>query len=350
MKRLRRRDANGEDEMKISLGWAIAVALLLPLYNPVKAAEEKLIFAEVVPPDSVIDAKVVQPWAQRVNEQGKGILSIDVRSGPSLADFSNVYDRVLSNVIQVGWEIQAAVGGKFPLSNVVALPLITDNSVDSSVAFWRLYQSGLLKSEYDQVVPIMLVTLPPSTFHFAKPLTTLDTLSGSKLIVPSKVAGDALAALGGAPISLPLTEMYPAIQRGTVDGAMIAWVAFNPWKLAEVTSYHVDVAFGGAAGMIFMAKAKYDSLSPAARKIIDANSGEAPSRAFGQAMTTENDNQRAIVAASAKQTIVTLSPSQLASWQKKITPTIEQWSKATKGGDVVLARFRTELANIKAGH
>lgn len=329
---------------------AAASLSVLVAGTPAKAQETKLLFADVVPPGSVIDAKVVQPWAQRVNAQGKGVLSIDVRPGPAMATFENVYDRVLTDVVQIGWEIQAAVGGKFPLSNVVALPLITDDSVASSVAFWRLYQSGALASEYDQVVPLMLVTLPPSAFHFAKQLKTLDNFAGEKLIVPSKVAGDALAALGGSPLSLPLTDMYPAIQRGTADGTMIAWVAFNPWKLAEVTSYQVDVAFGGAAGMIFMSKAKYKALPPAAKKIIDDNSGEALSRAFGQAMVDEDHAQRNAVMAMPKQTFVKPTPAQIAAWQQKVSPTIDQWTKAVKGGDVILAQFKTELVNIKAGH
>jgi TRAP-type C4-dicarboxylate transport system substrate-binding protein len=318
--------------------------------TPVKAQEQKLLFADVVPPGSVIDAKVVAPWAQKINDAGKGVLSIDVRPGPSMATFENVYDRVLTDVVQIGWEIQAAVGGKFPLSNVVALPLITDDSVASSVAFWRLYKAGALASEYDQAVPIMLVTLPPSAFHFAKPLKSLESFGGEKLIVPSKVAGDALTALGGSPLSLPLTDMYPAIQRGTADGTMIAWVAFNPWKLFEVTHYHVDTAFGGAAGMIFMSKAKYNSLSPAAKKLIDDNSGEAQSRAFGQAMADEDKTQRAAVKAMPNQTFVTPTAAQVAGWQKKVAPTIDQWTKAAKGGDVVLAQFKKDLADIKAGH
>jgi TRAP-type C4-dicarboxylate transport system substrate-binding protein len=332
---------------------AILGALSLCVFGwgmPVQAQETKLLFADVVPPGSIIDAKVVGPWAQKVNEQGKGVLSIDVRSGPAIADFGNVYDRVLSDVVQIGWGIQAFIAGKFPRSNVVALPLITDDSVASSVAFWRLYKSGALASEYDQVVPIMLVTLPPSAFHFAKPLKSIDTLAGEKLIVPSKVAGDALTALGGAPLSLPLTDMYQAIQRGTADGTMIAWVAFNPWKLFEVTTYHVDTAFGGAAGMIFMSKAKYDALPPAAKKIIDNNSGEALSRAFGQTMLDEDHVQRDAVSKMPKQTFVTPTAVQLAGWRQKITPVIDQWTKAVPDGDKVLAQFKTELANIKAGH
>lgn len=317
---------------------------------PAKAQEQKLLFADVVPPGSVIDAKVVGPWAQKVNEESKGILSIDVRPGPAMATFENVYDRVLSDVVQIGWEIQAAVGGKFPRSNVVALPLITDDAVASTVAFWRLYKSGTIAAEYDQAIPIMLVTLPPSTFHFAKPLKSLDTMAGEKMIVPNKVVGDALTALGGAPLSLPLTDMYPAIQRGTADGTMIAWVAFNPWKLFEVTRYHVDAAFGGAAGMIFMSRAKYNSLPPAAKKIIDDNSGEALSRAFGQTMVDEGNTQRAAVKAMPNQTFVTPTAAQIAGWQKKITPTIDQWTKAVPDGNVVLAQFKKNLADVKAGH
>ena len=326
---------------------AFALAALTPT---ARAEETKLLFAEVVPPGSVIDAQVVQPWAKRVNEQGKGVLSVDVRPGVIMADFSNVYDRVLSDVVQIGWEIQAAVGGKFPLSNVVALPLGAQGGADKSTAFWRVYKSGAMAAEYDQVVPLMLVALPGSALHFAKPLKSLETLAGAKLIVPGKVQSDAIFALGGAPVSLPLTDMYPAIQRGTVDGTMIAWVAFNPWKLADVTSYHVDTLLGGAAGMIFMAKAKYDALPPEARKIIDDNSGEALSRAFGTAMEKENDVQRASVKAMDKQIFVTPTPDLLAAWQKKVDPTIEQWARDNKGADVVLQRFRAELASAQASH
>ncbi|HEY1503182.1 MAG TPA: TRAP transporter substrate-binding protein [Stellaceae bacterium] len=329
-----------------------AGALLCALGNsvPASADELRLLFADVVPPGSIIDAKVVQPWAQKINEEGKGVLSIDVRPGPTMATFENVYDRVLTDVAQIGWEIQAAVGGKFPRSNVVALPLVTDDSVASTVAFWRLYQQGLLNAEYDQVVPIMLVTLPPAAFHFNKPLKNLDTMAGQKLIVPNKVAGDALQALGGSPLSLPLTDMYPAIQRGTADGTMIAWVAFNPWKLYEVTTYHVDVAFGGAAGMIFMSRTKYNALPPAAKKIIDENSGEAQSRHFGQVMADEDKVQRESVQKMPKQTFVTPSVAELATWKTKVEPSIAAWTKTATGADTVLAKFKEELANVKAGH
>lgn len=336
--------------MASRIGTAVLAAALLAIFGAAAPADEtKLIFATVTPPGSVINTQVILPWAKRVNAQGEGVLSIDVREGTTLANFGNVYDRVLSDVVQIGWGIHAAVGGKFPLSNVVALPLVFDRSVDGSVAFWRVYHAGLMDSEYDQVVPIMLAALPTSGIHLVQPLQSLDTLGGLKLIVPGKVQGEAISNLDGTPISLPLTDMYEALQRHTVDGTMIAWVAFNPWKLAEVTFYHIDASLGGAAGMIFMSKAKYLALQPAARALIDANSGEAQSRAFGVALDVEDDAQRAAVKASDKQTVVALSPAQRADWEKRVAPSIEQWTKDFPGAAAVLERFRAELPKKQGG-
>ena len=89
---------------------------------------------------------------------------------------------------------------------------------------------------------------------------------------------------------------------------------------------------------------------PAAKKIIDSNSGEALSRAFGQTMLDEDHVQRDAVSKMPKQTFVTPTAVQLAGWRQKITPVIDQWTKAVPDGDTVLAQFKTELANIKAGH
>jgi hypothetical protein len=47
---------------------------------------------------------------------------------------------------------------------------------------------------------------------------------------------------------------------------------------------------------------------------------------------------------------VTPTAVQLAGWQQKVTPVIEQWTKVVPDGTRVLAQFKTELANVKAGH
>jgi TRAP-type transport system periplasmic protein len=102
-----------------------------------------------------------------------------------------------------------------------------------------------------------------------------------RVAVATKNGGEIVTRLGGAPQSIQLIDLYAALQRGGADGVMINWPSFPPFKLNEVTSYHLQAPFGGSATMIFMAKKKWDALPVAARKILAANAGEAESRHFG---------------------------------------------------------------------
>jgi len=92
--------------------------------------------------------------------------------------------------------------------------------------------------------------------------------------------------------------------------------------------------------MIFMSRTKYNALPPVAKKIIDENSSEALSRNFGKVMADENEVQRQLVMKMPKQTFVTPTAAQLAGWQQKVTPVIDQWTKVVPDGAKVLRNSR----------
>jgi len=165
----------------------------------------------------------------------------------------------------------------------------------------------------------------------------------------AKVSAQSIAALGGSPSSLPLPELYPGLQHSTVDGAVIAWTAFQPYKLAEVTSYHYEMRLGASTGMVFMARKRYDALPAAAKKILDENGGEAASRTLGLAWDEVADEARKAAEADPKQQVVTPTPDALAKWEKITAPISADWVKNMPGGEKVLTAFRTYLAQIKAG-
>jgi TRAP-type C4-dicarboxylate transport system substrate-binding protein len=312
------------------------------------ADETSLIFATANPGESHPNALFMHPWAQGINADGKGVLNIDVRDGSVIANATNAYDRVLDDVIQIGWILQNDVSGKFPRSDVGTLPFMAHDSAEGSTALWRMYQSGVLDAEYNTIHPLLLVAMTPAGIHLAKPLKSLDSLGGAKLIVASKVNADAINLLGGAPLSIPLFEMYGAIQRGTADGAAVSWTSFNPFKLAEVTTYHADTSLGTSVAMIFMSKKKYEALSPAVKKVLDAHSGETASRAFGAWWDQERKNGKdQTVARGDKRTIVQLTEAQTAAWREKIKPLEAAWVARTPDGDKVIAAYRAELEKLK---
>ncbi|HEX3971103.1 MAG TPA: TRAP transporter substrate-binding protein [Stellaceae bacterium] len=315
-----------------------------------RAEERTLIFATTNTPTAHLNVQFLHPWAEAINQDGKGAVQLDIRDGTAIASVANYYDRVTTGVVQISWGLLSTVAGKFPRSDVATLPFMAKSAADASQALWRLYKAGTLGNEFADLHPLMIIALTPSGIHMSHPLKSLDNLGGAKLVIASKVNADAITLLGGAPLSIPLSEMYEAIQRGTADGAAVAWTSFDPFKLAEVTSYHVDTRLGTSSAMMFMTKATWDSLSPEAQKAIDKHSGEMESRAFGAWWDGERkagkDNT---IARGDKRTIVELTPEQTAAWQKKLEPINENWAKNTPDGAKVLAAFKAEVAKIEAG-
>jgi len=260
--------------------WAAGLGLALSL-STAWADEVKLTFVSLVPPDSRVAQTVFHPWVDRLNAAGQGIVHLDGRDGLTLANLENVYNRVLDDVVQVGFAQQNAIGGKFIRSAIAGLPFVSNDSESASVALWRLYQSGAIAPEYAEIVPLFLTVFPQSGIHLAHPVAALDDLRGLKLIAVGKAQAEAVTALGGAPLSIPLTEMYQALQRGAADGAIASWTTFDPFRLGDVTRYHVETRLGTSTGMVFLAKKKFDTLPAAVQKILMDNSGEAMSRSFG---------------------------------------------------------------------
>jgi TRAP-type C4-dicarboxylate transport system substrate-binding protein len=314
-----------------------------------QADEVTLLFGTSTPPGTHISIRVFHPWAERINEQGKGIVKIDIRDGMEIANPGNFYTRVREDVIQIGWGSHNSVPGTFPLSGFSNLPFQTESSETSSVAFWRLFKAGYFDAEYKDIVPLFVQIYPQSQIHLAKAPKSPDDVAGLRLMVVAKTNADVATRLGAAPISLLLPELYQGLQRNTVDGALMSWTAFQPFKLAEVTTYHIDTALGTPPAMVFMARKRYDALAPEARKIIDQNSGEAESRALGKAWDEVAEEARQAVKKDPKHTVVAPSPALTAKWQAAVAPATDAWIKATPGGDKVLAAFQEAFAKVKAG-
>jgi TRAP-type transport system periplasmic protein len=328
-----------------------AIALLTASLGTATSAQEtSLIFAAATPATAEVNLEFMKPWAERVNAQGKGVLRIDYREGLALANTVNSYDRVLSDAVQISFMLPAYVAGKFPRSQVVTLPFVApENGEEGSVALWRLYADGTLAAEYDQIHPLMIAQISQGSIHLIKPLASPMELNGLKLMVTSRTLSDTISRLGGAPLSLPIDQLYESVSRRLVDGAVTGWPTFQPFKMIEITTYHIDKGLGSSVGVIFMTKAKYNALPVAARQILDTNSGEAASRAYGRFWNDMANRARELIKKTPGQRLVPLDAAQTAQWREKSAPVIADWAKSIPDGRKLLDRFTLMLAAIHAG-
>ena len=148
----------------------IAAAAMLLGAGSASADELKLTFATLAPPNSRVAQMAFHPWADRINAAGKGVVQLDTRDGFAIANLDNVYSRVMDDVVQVGWALQGAIGGKFVRSAIAGLPFVSEDCETASVALWRLYRSGALDTEYADIVPLTLIVFPQSGVHLVQPV------------------------------------------------------------------------------------------------------------------------------------------------------------------------------------
>jgi TRAP-type C4-dicarboxylate transport system substrate-binding protein len=308
-----------------------------------------LVFGTTNAPQIPVNAQVMHPWAKRINEQGKGVVAVDVRDGPTFANFINYYDRVVSDAVQISWGIQSLVAGKFVGSLAPSLPFTSDQAEAASVAYWRLLKSGVLDGEYADIVPLFVCVFSQGSLHTRRPLEKPDDIANLKIATGSKIISDVIGRLNGTAISIPLSDTYEALQRGTVDGIVTPWTAILPFKLHEVLRYHVDTALGSNVGALFMSKTRFAELSPAAQKVIMDNSAEPESRHFGAFWDSENNRGREAVRAMPDHTLVTLSPDQSADLRERLQQVRQAWVQNTSNGAKVLQTYERLLADVRVG-
>ena len=175
-------------------------------------------------------------------------------------------------------------------------------------------------------------------------------MNSLKLIVAGRMQSQTVAALGGAPISIPLTDEYQAIQRKAVDGVVAGLGrSVQSFKLDQVAPNHVDITIGTSISMVFMAKKKFAALPAAARKILLDSAGEQLSRQYGLAVDNDAAAIRERMLAQPGQNTITLPPAVLALWAAKAEPVVTAWAQSRTNGQAVLDKFRELYAEAAAG-
>ena len=168
--------------------------------------------------------------------------------------------------------------GRFPRIEVFELPFMMNNAEATSKAFWE-YTMTMAADEFKDVQPIALQVHGPGMFHMRdKLIKTAEDLRGSKVRGPTRQITKMLGYLGATPVGMPLPQIPDALSKGVINGCVIPWEVVPAVKVHELAKFHSE--FDPAGGALYtttfimaMNKAKYASLAPDLKAIIDKNSG-----------------------------------------------------------------------------
>ena len=312
------------------------------------ASAQTLNFASPGAPRASMHSQVFEPWIQRVIADAGEDLHIRTFYASPLGNYRNMYDRVLDGVVHIAFTPLATVGGQFVQTDVASLPFEVETALEGSVALWRLYEKGIISEEFEDVKLLGIFMFPNSALHLsARPITQMDDFQGIKLRTAGKLQSDTLALLGGSPVTAAIGDTYQGINRGVFDGAVIPWTGVAPFKLDEVTKYHLDAPLGSSTAMIFMNKDTYEKLPEITRQAIDKHSGMSLTILAGKHSDNDAARIRQRVAAQDDQSVETINPQEAERWKQQLEPIIDNWVERTTNGAEILAAFREEITQVR---
>jgi TRAP-type C4-dicarboxylate transport system substrate-binding protein len=242
------------------------LAVSVPLYAQEKVI--KLRYSNFFPPVHPI-SKLAEEWIKAVEQKTEGRVKISYFPGNTLAPPPQAYDSTVKGIADMAQNLLAYSPGRLPLSEVLQLPL-GYASGHQATRMANAYYKKFNPKEFDDTKVMYLHGIAPGTFHTKKEIKSFEDIKGLRIKANAENA-DIVKVLGGAPVTMPITETYDALQKGLAEGILLPNEALKGWRFAEVVKASLDSnAVSYLTSMyVIMNKDKWNSISSADQQAIE---------------------------------------------------------------------------------
>ena len=256
-----------------------AIALGAPALVGFAQQSVTLKFHTFMSPQSNVWLNMHKAWMDKVTKDSGGRIKFEGYPAMQLGGSPvQLYDQAKDGVVDVVWTLPGNTPGRFPRIEAFELPFMMNNAEATSRAYWEYVQT-VAKDEFREVHPIALQVHGPGVIHMRDKLVkTAADLVGSKVRGPTRQITKMLGLLGATPVGMPLPAITDSLSKGVIDGCVIPWEVVPAVKVQELAKFHSE--FDPAGGALYtttfvmaMNKAKYESLAPDLKAVIDKNSG-----------------------------------------------------------------------------
>lgn len=287
----------------------IMLATAAAMAVPFAASAADLKIASFPGPKHPINAHLFDPWISSVNGMNKGLNAKLYVAGKLGKGPAKQFKRAVDGVADISFGLQGYTSKQFRATTLVELANVMTNAVDGTKRLQLAYaKSEAVRKEYDKVHVLGIWTIDvPIIMTKSKPVKSVADLKGLKLRTPSQMSARSIAALGAVPVPMPITKLYNALARGTVDGVLVSPTVLHSFKIKEVTRYFASgIPFGSSPMFIVMNDKTWQKLSPAHKDIINKTTGAQMGLTGGKIYDSEHEKGMAFLAGSDAHNLVRL--------------------------------------------
>jgi TRAP-type transport system periplasmic protein len=331
-----------------------AFAVIYIVFSALPAAAQTVLTVSTYLPPSHALLQGQKDWCAQIEQRSAGNLKCNILPKP-VASPAGHYDAIRNGLADVSMTVHSYTPGRFLLTQMAELPF-TGNSAESiSVAYNRIFaRYPAFESEHVGIKVLGVFTHGlAGVFNNKRPVTKIQDLAGLKVRVSGGAVLDVSNALGMNGIVKPVTESYELLSTGVLDGVLLPPESVESFKVDKLVKFVTMVPGGlyNTSSVFMMNRAKYDSLTPEFKKIVDDLSGEAAARLLVRSWDKADRRALATMLANGLQ----LAPVD-AIFNKaihdKVASVEEKWiqaaeAKGLKNAKQILAEFRTQIAKVE---
>lgn len=230
----------------------------------------------------------MEHMAQRVAELSGGAVEIQVFPNGQLGSEPECIEQLQRGALAMVKTSAAAMEGFVPDMAVFGLPyLFRDDD-----HYWKVLNGPVGRELLAAGEPVGVHGLcyydsgSRSFYTVGKPILTPADVKERKLrVLPSKMARDMIATLGGGPTPIPWGELYTALQQSMVDGAENNPPSFFTSRHYEVARHYSLDEHTRIPDLVIFSQPIWEALSPQARAWV--NQAAAESVTFQRALWHE---------------------------------------------------------------
>lgn len=218
---------------------------------------------------------LTQAWCDEITEKTNGRVIFEYYPGASFVSAANSYDGVLNGIVDIAMTATANTPGVFPIMSLVELPQgYTNGWVGTQVCNDFIKHFGL--KELSSVKVLYAHAVSPLIIMGNKEIHNANDFVGMTIRTGSELATATVNALGAQNYSCQITELYEALTKNIVEGAISGKDILEGFNIGEVVDYAIDDPSYGKIGVIamFMNSQKWESLPDDIKKIFEEVNGK----------------------------------------------------------------------------
>ena len=305
---------------------AATLALTAGFAAPAAQAQE-LRLSTFVPPVHIIYREIIVPWGKDVEKQTGGQVKVTLYPTMQLGGKPpELFRQAVDGVADLVFTLPGYTSPAFPRVGIIELPGLKEDGFAATDMMWDLLDPYLLPEfKGTKVIALWGAEDAGLMSRTSKAYRTMDDLKGLRIRAPSAAQAKQVEFMGAVPIAAPITQVYPGLERGTMDGAMVPFTTILDFRLGEVAKGFTisGPIFGRSVFLIAMNQKKYDGLSPANRAVIDKLSGRGLSRKATDVYIKRAE--QAVASVRGKADIYELPKSEQQRISKTLRPIIDEW-------------------------